>query len=154
MVNEVLTHTDLPQKDAIELFNPTASPVDISGWYITDDPGTPKKYRIPTPTTIAAGAYISFNEDNFNPTPGVPPSFAFTSMGDEAYIFSANAAGELTAYHHGYSFDAAANGVSFGRYIDSQGGEQFVAMAALTLNAANSAPKVGPVVISEMSLLN
>ena len=151
LVNEVLTHTDLPQKDAIELFNPTSSSVDISGWFITDDPGTPKKYRIPTPTIIAAGGYISFNEDNFNPTPGVPPSFAFSSMGDEAYLFSANPAGELTGYHHGYSFDAAANGVSFGRYIDSQGKEQFVAMAALTLNAANSVPKVGPVVISEIN---
>src|SRR5205085_10675803 len=102
-------------------------------------------------TTIAAGGYVSFNEDNFNPTPGTPPSFAFSSMGDEAYLFSANAAGELTGYHHGYSFEPAADGVSFGRYIDSQGTEQFVAMAALTLNAANSAPKVGPVVISEIN---
>src|SRR5439155_15133614 len=28
LVNEVLSHTDLPQKDAIELFNPTVAPVD------------------------------------------------------------------------------------------------------------------------------
>ena len=151
LINEVLSHTDLPQKDAIELFNPTASPVNISGWYITDDPGTPKKFRIPTISPIPAGGYALFTEDDFNPTPGLPPSFSFGSTGDEAYIFSANAAGELTGYHQGFSFDASATGVSFGRYIDSQGKEQFVAMATLTLGAANSAPKVGPVVISEIN---
>src|SRR6185436_15530675 len=114
LVNEVLSHTDLPQKDAIELFNPTASPVNVSGWYITDDPGTPKKFRIPTTPPIPAGGYLVFNEDNFNPTPGVPPSFSFSSTGDEAYIFSANVAGELTGYHHGHNFEASATGVSFG----------------------------------------
>jgi hypothetical protein len=150
LINEVLSHTDLPQKDAIELYNPTASSVNVTGWYLTDDPGTPKKFRIPARPAILAGGYLSFNEDDFNQTPGVPPSFSFSSMGDEAYLFSANAAGELTGYHHGYAFEASATGVPFGRYIDSQGTEHFVAMAALTLNAANSGPLVGPVVISEI----
>ena len=151
LVNEVLSHTDLPQKDAIELYNPTASPVDVSNWYITDDPGTPKKYRIPAGNTIAAGSYLFFDEDDFNPTPGTPPSFSFSSVGDEAYIYSGNAAGELTGYHHGYAFEASSTGVSFGRYIDSRSIEHFVAMNTLTLSNVNSGPRVGPVVISEIN---
>ena len=151
LVNEVLANTDAPQKDTIELHNPTASPVDVSNWYITDDPGTPKKYRIPPGRTIAAGGYITFDENDFNPTPGTPPSFSFSSLGDEAYIYSGNAAGELTGYHHGYTFEASGTGVSFGRYIDSRGLEHFVAMTAFTPGAANSSPKVGPVVISEIN---
>lgn len=150
LINEVLSNTDAPQKDAVELYNPTAGTVDVSGWYITDDPSFPKKFRIPATTTILAGGYIYFDEDDFNPSPGIPPSFAFSSTDDEVYLYSGNAAGELTGYHHGYSFEAAATGVSFGRYFDSQGIEHFVAMASLTLGAANSAPKVGPVVISEI----
>ena len=51
---------------------------------------------------------------------------------------------------HGYSFGAAENGVSFGRYVTSLGEEHFVAQATLTLNTNNSGPKVGPVVISEI----
>ncbi len=150
LINEVLAHTDLPQKDAIELFNPTAAAVDISGWYLTDDPDSPKKFRIPATPAIPAGGYVVFDEDDFNPLPGVPPSFSFSSTGDEAYVFSANPAGELTGYHHGYNFDASATGVPFGRHFDSQGGEHFVALASLTLGAANSATKVGPVIISEV----
>ncbi|HKQ40632.1 MAG TPA: lamin tail domain-containing protein [Verrucomicrobiae bacterium] len=151
LVNEVLANTDAPQKDSIELFNPTALAVDVSNWYITDDPGTPKKYRIPAGRIIPSGGYAVFDENDFNPTPGTPPSFSFSSLGDEAYIFSGNAAGELTGYHHGYSFEASGTGVPFGRYIDSRGLEHFVAMAAFTPVTSNSAPKVGPVVISEIN---
>ena len=37
MINEVLTHTDLPLVDAIELHNPTGAQIDVSGWYLSDD---------------------------------------------------------------------------------------------------------------------
>ena len=33
LVNEALTHTDLPQLDSIELFNPASTNVDIGNWY-------------------------------------------------------------------------------------------------------------------------
>ena len=36
VINEVLTHTDPPLEDAIELHNPTATPVDIGGWYLSN----------------------------------------------------------------------------------------------------------------------
>ncbi len=150
LVNEVLANTASPQLDAIELFNPTAAPVDVSGWYLTDDPNVPKKFRIPAATVISAGGYLVFDEGAFNATPGVPPSFSFSSAGDEAYLFSGNVAGELTGYHHGYHFDASGTGVAFGRYHDSLGREHFVAMSSNSLGASNAAPLVGPVVIAEI----
>ena len=54
LINELLTHTDLPQIDAVELFNPTASAVDIGNWYLTDQRTVPFKYRIPSGTMIPA----------------------------------------------------------------------------------------------------
>src|SRR5262249_39218435 len=78
-----------------------------------------------------------------------PTSFAFSSKGDEVYLFSADGT-NLTGYVQGYSFGAAENGVSFGRYTNSQTNVQFVAQSARTFNAANAGPKVGPVVISEI----
>ena len=36
VVNEVLSHTDLPQVDSIELLNTTGADIDIGGWYISD----------------------------------------------------------------------------------------------------------------------
>lgn len=150
LVNEVLSNTDPPLVDALELYNPSAAPADVGGWFITDDVLTPGKFRIPDGTWIAPGGFAVFCETNFNPQPGVPPSFAFSSDGDEAYLFSADPAGNLTGYAHGFRFGAAASGISFGRHLTSMGQEHFVAQAAVTLGATNSLPKVGPVVLSEI----
>jgi hypothetical protein len=74
-------------------------------------------------------------------------------------------AGALTGHRAQVSFDAAENGVSFGRYFTTAGEWHFVAMTLRTFgqdNAesvtqfrlgtglANSSPKIGPVVINEI----
>ncbi|MBM3845222.1 MAG: hypothetical protein FJ405_02910, partial [Verrucomicrobia bacterium] len=150
VINEVLTHTLLPNVDAVELFNPTPNDVNISGWFLSDDAGTPKKFQVPANSVLPAGGYVVFTEANFNAIPAQPTSFSFSSSGDEAYLFSADAAGRLTGYAHGFSFGPAAAGVSFGRHLTSPGAERFVAQSALTLGSLNAGPKVGPVVISEI----
>lgn len=71
VINEVLTHTDLPLVDRIELFNPTASAINIGGWYLSDTDAPYKKYRIANGTTLAAGGYMSFDETtHFNTSGG------------------------------------------------------------------------------------
>ncbi|MBN1676558.1 MAG: lamin tail domain-containing protein, partial [Kiritimatiellae bacterium] len=66
LINEVLSHTDLPQKDAIELYNAGSTSVDIGGWYLSDSENACRKFRIPDATSLAAGGYIVFDEDDFN----------------------------------------------------------------------------------------
>ena len=150
VINEALTHSDPPPPtDTIELRNLSATNVDIGGWFLTDEFDTPKKYRIPDGTMIAANGFVTFDESQFNSIFS-STAFALGSTGDDVYIFSADAAGNLTGYYHGFSFGAARNGVTFGRYLNSQGDEHFVAQAAPTLGAANSLPLVGPIVISEI----
>ncbi|HMJ91553.1 MAG TPA: lamin tail domain-containing protein, partial [Candidatus Acidoferrum sp.] len=150
LISEVLANSILPSVDAIELWNTSAGVANIGGWYLSDDFFTPKKYRLTNGTTIAAGSRLVLTEAQFNPTPGTPPSFAFSSAGDEAFLFAADAAGNLLGYYHGFDFNASQENVSFGRYIPSTGEEHFVAQAANTLGTPNSAPRVGPVVISEI----
>ena len=151
LVNEALTHPLLPDPDAIELYNPTASEVDLGGWFLTDDSKTPIKFRIPYGTMIPAGGYLVFTETNFNATPGVGASFSLSSGGEEVYLLAGNPAGtNLTGYSHGFSFGAAALGVSFGRHVISTGDERFVAQISPTLNAANSGPRVGPIVVRQI----
>ena len=150
VINELLTHTVSPQMDTIELFNPTAASADIGGWFLSDDPAQPMKFRIPDGTTLPAGGFAVFTETNFNSTPGVPPSFALSSWGEALYLFSGNASSNLTGYSHSLEFGPAANGVSFGRYLISTGEEQWPAQSALTLGANNAGPLVGPVVINEI----
>ncbi len=150
VINEILTHTDAPQLDAIELFNPTANAVNIGGWYLSDDAREPKKFRVPDGTSIPAGGFIVFYETDFNPQPGVPPSFALNSHGESLYLFSGDASTNLTGYSHSFDYTAAANGVSFGRYLISTGDEDWAALSALTLGAPNATPRSGPLVINEV----
>jgi len=149
-VNEVLAHSVWPDVDWVELYNPNGESVDVGGWYLTDDFYSPRKYRIADGVTIAAGGYLVLTEAEFNAMPGAPNNFAFSSFGDEVYLFSGDAAGNLTGWYHGYGFGASAPGVTFGRVVTSVGGEDFVAQLTGTAGAANAGPLVGPVVISEI----
>ncbi|HWN97206.1 MAG TPA: lamin tail domain-containing protein, partial [Methylomirabilota bacterium] len=150
VINEILTHTDLPQLDSIELFNPAPTNVNISGWFLSDDAAAPKKFRVPNGTIVSPGGFIVFYETDFNAQPGLPPSFALNSHGESLFLFSGDANTNLTGYSHSFDYGAAANGVSFGRYLISTGDENWPPMSALTLGGNNSAPRVGPLVINEV----
>ena len=147
VINEVLTHTDLPELDTIELFNPTAAPAPVGGWFLTDERDEPRKYVIPAGTTIPAGGFLLFTEAAYNA--GGPNSFALSSLGEEVYLFSGDGT-NLTGYRHGFEFGAQTNGVTFGRHVSSDGREHLVAQKRKTLGGVNSGPKVGPVVINEI----
>ncbi len=170
VINEVLTHTDAGDflEDAVELHNPTANPVNIGGWFLSDSQTDLKRYRIADGTTIPAGGFQVFYQFQFGPPDGeadVPPLFSFNSAhGDAVWLSEANAAGNLSGARIGVAFDAAANGFSFGRHRTSVGVD-FVPMSAHTFGVSNptsltqfrtgggdtnAAPLVGPVVISEV----
>jgi hypothetical protein len=149
LVSEVLSHSEFPELDKIELHNTNAVAADISGWFISDDFEEPKKFRIPDRTIIAPGDFIVFDETHFNPDPDLETSFAFSSVSDEAYLFSGDGT-NITGYFHGFEFGGGERGVAFGRYINSVGDEHFVASSTSTFDETNAYPKVGPVAISEI----
>ena len=69
-------------QDAVELCNPGPSAVDIGGWFLSDDPAYPWKYRIPDNTLLPAGGYQVFDGTQFNPTPGLGTSFGLSALGE------------------------------------------------------------------------
>src|SRR5207237_4209575 len=166
VVNEVLTHTDLPLEDAVEFYNPGGGDVNLGGWYISNTADDLKKYRVPDATIISAGAFKVFYEYQFNPANGSSVPFTFNSAhGDQVYLSQADGSGNLTGYRASGKFGAAANGVSFGRYTNSVGQVDLVAMSARSFGtdnpttidqfragtgAPNPYPLVGPVVINEI----
>lgn len=164
VINEALTHTDEPLEDAIELLNLTDQPVDISGWWLSDDNSTLMKYQLPSPTIVPPNGFTVIYENQFTNRELAAIPFALSSGGDEV-VLSAATNGVLTGYRAAVSFGNAANGVSFGRYITSDAREEFVAMEAHTFGISdpasveefrtgrgetNTYPRVGPVVISEV----
>jgi hypothetical protein len=48
------------REDWIELFNLTAAPVNIGGWYLTDKTSNPTKWQIPAGVTVPANGYLVF----------------------------------------------------------------------------------------------
>ncbi len=151
LINEALTHTDLPQLDSVELYNPNPTNVDISNWYLTDQRTVPQKFRIPAPTTIPANGYKVFTENDWNSSPPSTNSFRLNSHGEEIYLYSADTNGNLNGYSDGFAFGAAQNGVSFGRYVTSTGEAQYPAQSVNTLGQTNAGPRVGPLVINEIN---
>ncbi len=151
VINEILTHTDWPQVDFVELHNPTDNPVDLSGWFLTDELNDSSFYTIPAGTTIAPGGYLTIYEDNdADPANSMPAEyfgsvFSLSSYGEQVYVISPD-----RKYSHGFKFGASENGVTFGRYMNSEGRELFPVMSSITANAKNSAPKVGDIIFSEI----
>ena len=46
-------------EDFVELFNETAGPVDIGGWYMSDDLDEPTKFEIPAGTIVPPNGYLT-----------------------------------------------------------------------------------------------
>jgi len=143
VINEALTHTDLPQVDAIELHNVGDTAVSIGGWWLSDSDNDLFKYQLPS-YSLGAGAYTTYDESDFG------AAFLLSSHGDEIYLTHWDASSNLLYYAEA-RFGGAENGRAFGRHVTSDGDEEFVAQSVPdTLGGANAYPLVGPVVINEL----
>lgn len=154
VINELLTHSNGPEGDFIELYNASSNPVDISGWFLSDSASDLGKYEIAPGTIVPSNGYVVFYQTaNFgvgSADSGSHTGFGFSENGETAYLYAPDN-GILLAYNEEESFGAAAADVSFGRYFKSSTNTfNFVAMETATPGAANSNPKVGPIVISEI----
>jgi hypothetical protein len=166
-INELLTHTDPPLEDALELLNLTDEPIDLGGWVLEYVPANdvsfeqPSQYQIPSPTILPARGFAVFYEDQLNGAVGMRFNSAH---GGKVVLYQTDGLGHQFAFFE-QPFGPAQNGVSFGRYPNSDGGYDFVALSAISFGvdhprtpaqfvlgrgAPNPGPRVGPVVISEI----
>jgi hypothetical protein len=161
VLNEILTHTDPPLEDAVELFNPGPS-LNVGGWFLSNTQDDFKKYRVPDNTIIAANGYLVLYEGQFNTGAG---AFTLNSAhGDEVWLSAADALGNLTGARITAKVGPALNGVSFGRVVTSVGID-YAALASRTFGQdtpptvtqfrtggglPNAAPRVGPILINEI----
>ncbi len=159
VINEVLTHTDDPDGDWIELHNTTGVAIDVGGWFLSDDFDNLKRYEIASGTLVPANGYKVFTSvANFRNAgdPGSHVQFGLSELGEDVFLSSGSGAygGDPNG---GYSitenFGAAENDVTFGRYVKSAASGynvDFVSMVSATKENLNSAAKVESVVINEI----
>jgi hypothetical protein len=164
VINEVLAHSDPPYEDAIELYNPSNDSIHVGGWFLSDDAADLRKYRIADGVMLPPKGYAVFYAYQFNPTPGVPPSFGLSASGDELHLAAANPDGSFTGYNVSFEFGASDVNISLGRYVTSAGID-YPALLRPTFGvdhpasvqqfrtgagATNAGPRIGPVVINEL----
>ena len=152
IITEVLAHSDTLAADAIELYNASASPVDISGWFLSDA-GTDAlgndaltRYEVPAMAPLAPGQYVVFHEDLHFGVGATP--FALDELGDDVYL-SSNFGGVAGGYREHVDFGASPADVAIGLYAKSTGGTDFTLLAAPTLGGPNAGPYYEGLVISE-----
>ena len=144
VINEVLAHQDAYPEDWIELHNTTNNPINITGYFLSDDDSNLSKYQIAS-TTIPANGYIVFTEDNH-----FGSKFALSENGEKVcFTGKRDGYGNLTGYRAEEEFGASQLGVAFGRYQKSTDTWNFVPMSSNTPGASyqgapNAYPKVGP----------
>jgi hypothetical protein len=152
VINEVLSHAHAAASDWIELYNTSSIPVQIGGWFLSDNQENLEQYEIAPGMTIAPHGYIVFYEKTHfaNPfDPGMHREFAFTENGEAAYLYSGNDPAFPNCLVE-QPFGASETSYPFGRYWTSLGRYDFVTMSEPTPGAPNAYPRVGPVVINEI----
>lgn len=152
VVNEVLANSPGGANDWIELKNTTASPIDISGWYLSDSANTLFKYQVPAGAVIPANGFVTFGQQQtFGSIYQGTNAFGLSEAGDDVYVSSSATPGVLGAFRSAAHFGASAPGVTIGRFTTSTGRVDFVALSKATHAAENAYPLVGPVVINEIN---
>lgn len=126
VINEFLPHPPSPENDWVELYNPTLSDVDISGWVITDN--STNKIDIPPGTILSSKQFIYFEFsnrlNNGGDTVRLKESFSASSSIDEKEYTSDPGIGvSIGRLHDGednwITFSAPTKGYSNNSYTPS-----------------------------------
>lgn len=127
--------------DWIEIFNTSASTVDLGGLYMTDDLTDPTQWQIPLGVSIEPNGYLVFWADNDEPQGDTHTNFKLGADGEEIGLFDSDGVSEIDSIVFGTQY----SDVSYGRFPD--GADSWGYMASATPGTANGSHN-GPPVIS------
>ncbi len=142
VINELLTHTDLPQIDQVELHNRTDRSVNVANWYLSDSRDDLLNNRISAEdAVIPANGYLVLDEEALG--------FGFHGQEeDDAWLVAADATGRPLRFVDRVEFAATQNGVSLGRWPNASG--DLFPMSSLSFGAENTGPLLESVILSEV----
>ncbi|MEM7311597.1 MAG: lamin tail domain-containing protein [Planctomycetota bacterium] len=143
VINEVLANTAPGQVDSIELFNPSDSAIDMSGWFLSDSGTDLQKYMFPFGTVLPAGAYLVFDEFNTGPN-----AFGLGANGDSVFLVKPNGLGGVIFVDQ-LDFGGSLDGQSLGRVPNGSG--RFAPLEEVTLGGENSPARGMFPIISEVN---
>lgn len=128
VMNEIYSRGTTSDPDWIEIYNPSSSPIDISGYLIYDTGGQtgakPKK-QFPAGTIVPANGFFVIVVDDTDAS-----GFGLSSTGEEVWL--ENAGGTVIDY---INFPAMSTTQSYGRYPD--GSNNWQLLNTITRGSAN-----------------
>ncbi len=121
--------------DWFELFNPNTTPLDLSGYFLTTDPGVPTRFKIPDGTAVPAHGFLLVWADGglTGANDGIHPALHAT--------FKLKKTGSLIAL-----FDTTTNlvdSITFGTQASDVSGGRFPDGGPLIYNLISPTPGVG-----------
>lgn len=96
VINEILAQNGKTLADSqgefddwIELRNLTAADIDLTGYYLSDDPDKPRKWQFPEGTRISANSYLLvWADEDVADTPGLHANFKLSADGEQVLLVS------------------------------------------------------------------
>ena len=140
-INEIMADNDATIEDPdeagafedwIELYNPGAEVVDLSGLYLTDDAEDPTQWEFPDGSTIDAGGYLVIWADDDTDQGDTHASFKLSAGGESVLLY--NTDGETLV--DSVTFGEQTTDISYGRFPD--GSDTLTVLSAATPGAANT----------------
>ncbi|HLF35841.1 MAG TPA: lamin tail domain-containing protein [Cyclobacteriaceae bacterium] len=93
VINELMPHNatvvadqDGEYDDWFELYNTSPAPVDLSGFFVTDNRDNLTKWEIPSSTIIQGNGYLIFWADEDGTQAGLHLNFKLSALGEELLL--------------------------------------------------------------------
>ncbi len=128
-------------EDWFEIYNPNPFPVNIGGYYLTDNPAVPMKFRIPDnnpdSTTIDAGGWLLFWADEDVDQGVNHVSFKLNNLGEQVILFGLDGFSLVDQI----TFGIIEEDQTLGRFTD--GASNWVTFLETTPEASNNGAQTG-----------
>lgn len=147
-INEVVLFPESAR--AVELHNASDLPIDISNWYISDDPSDPRKVRLPEGSRIPGRGYLVIDAQRLAMASYDGPLRIQPDGRTTLVLTAGRPDGWVGPYQTLALVPYTEAGVSYGRVLDSLGFDHMVAQREFSLGGPNGAVRTGPVVISAL----
>ena len=130
--------------DWFEIYNPGVLPVDLNGYYLSDNPDNPTKYQVPASVIVPAQGFVLFYADDEVDQGPQHTNFKLSSTNGESLLLTGADGLTLVDSH---TFGPQATDISEGRLPD--GGPNWVLFESPTPGLSNL---LTPPVISQVTI--
>ena len=154
VINELMANNGNTQQDTdgefddwIELYNNSSSAIDLSGYYLSDNPNSINKWQFPEGSVINSGDYLIIWADNDTLQQGLHANFKLSAAGESVLLSNAS-----MLVIDSTSFPYQQENVSFGRLPNGTGSFTFLAPTFAAINESEVFLSVEPTVINNFNV--